>query len=1233
MPAERIVEQLLAYLPQDRARAVLEGGVVPAEATGAVLFSDISGFTPLTEAVVARYGPRRGGEEFTDRLNAVYDALIEEVELYGGSIICFAGDAMTIWFAGDDGSIAVSAAAAMQRKMARFARVILPGGEVVALTMKIAVCAGALRRLVCGDPEIQLFDVLAGALMERLAACESVTRSGEISVDEATATRLGDRLQVNKWHAAGPADAAGRVAVVEPATPVPPGAPNLAVSFPPDAETRMRAWMLDDVHARIASGQNVFLTELRPTAAMFVRFSGIAFEEDPDAPQKLDAYFRWAQRIVRHLDGHILQISIGDKGSYFYAAFGAPVAHEDDTARALTAALTIIQPPPEIAACVHDSRIGITRGTMRTGAYGGTRRRTYGVLGDDVNLAARLMTAAGPGEILVTERVTARLGERFEFAPLAPIKVKGKERPVAIARLVAHRRRVASAALQSAFERSPMIGRRSELALAHQRLGEARQSRGQVVEICADAGMGKSRLLAEIVRGALEGGFEVFIGDCPVLAREASYSVWAPIWRGFFDLPPDAAIDAVEDLLRARLAAIDADLPDRAPLLGAILNLALPETNLTRSLDAKTRRSSLEGLLVECLRHRSRTRPVLLVLEETHWIDEASRRLLHTIVQAVPRLPVAVLLAHRPVPAGTILAAEDDTLQHVTRILLGDLPPDEARELVAFRLAAAYGNEITVPTQLVERVAARASGNPFFIEEVANLLKARNVDLQDRRALENLELPASLHSLVLSRIDQMGGDAQTTLKVASVIGRLFRAAMVWGVHPARRDPAGVDAHLREMCTREIALPEPAEGDQAYLFKHIVIQEVAYESLPFSLRAAIHEAIGDYIEKLAGENTRPWIDLLAFHYERSRRDDKKRHYLVAAGDAARASYSIQSATGYYRRALELLTDDARIDVLGKLGGIHEIAGDWTAAAATYREARTLAEAHGTGQQRAAAAAAIGELHRKRGDFKDAAEWLDRARREYAEIGDELGAAQVLHLEGTLSAQTGNFTKATALYRQALALREHLGAELEAARTLNNLGIVARAQGDVATALDHYQRSLEVRRRLDDKREIANSLNNLGFAHRYRREYDKARPLLEESVKLNRTVGDRWSTANALTSLAELALDIGDTAAAAAALKESISINRELGDKRALAFLLEAFGHLSRLQGQAAPALTYFAAASTLRTAIGAPLEPADAEKLETVLADIRASLAPELRDAAEADGRQLPLSEILDLATG
>lgn len=321
---------LAVYLPQDRARALALGAVLPAQALGAALFADLSGFTPLTEALDRALGPRRGSEAVTDQINQVFAALIAEVERYAGSVLGFAGDAITCWFDETDGGAAMRAAAcalALQHAMVAFSSIALPDGGSATLSLKVAVASGPARRLLVGDPTVQLLDALAGATLDRVAAGEHLARPGEVLVDAATVAALGEGFAIAAWRDNPEGNA--RFAVIDPFAPLPPAtgprAPIGALA-PED----LRPWLLPAVYARYQAGLGAFLTELRPVVVLFLRFAGIDYDGDPEAGVRLDGFVRRVQAILARYDGTLLQLTIGDKGSFLYAAFGAPASHVDD---------------------------------------------------------------------------------------------------------------------------------------------------------------------------------------------------------------------------------------------------------------------------------------------------------------------------------------------------------------------------------------------------------------------------------------------------------------------------------------------------------------------------------------------------------------------------------------------------------------------------------------------------------------------------------------------------------------------------------------------------------------------------------------------------------------------------------------------------------------------------------------------------------------------------------------
>lgn len=277
-----------AYIPIDRRFALAHGEVLPERTHGAALFADISGFTPLTDALVRSLGPQRGADELPRQLNHVYDALIAEVDRNHGSVIGFSGDAITCWFDGDDGQRAVACGFAMQAAMQRFAAVPIPDGTTVALSIKVAIASGPVRRFLVGDPKIQLLDVLAGKTVQRLAAAEHMARAGEVVLDPETDHALRDRSTVVDRRTDGVLDAPFAVL----------GQLSAGIAPQPWPEPRrlrralVRPWLLRPVYERMRGGNGEFLTELRPAVALFLRFGGIDYDADDAASAKLDRYIR-----------------------------------------------------------------------------------------------------------------------------------------------------------------------------------------------------------------------------------------------------------------------------------------------------------------------------------------------------------------------------------------------------------------------------------------------------------------------------------------------------------------------------------------------------------------------------------------------------------------------------------------------------------------------------------------------------------------------------------------------------------------------------------------------------------------------------------------------------------------------------------------------------------------------------------------------------------------------------
>ncbi|MBP7686437.1 MAG: AAA family ATPase [Thermoflexales bacterium] len=1211
-------QALSAYLPHDRLHALARGQTLPDRVYGAALFADVSGFTPLAEALTQNLGERRGAEELTRQINAVHEALITEVERYDGSVIGFVGDAITCWFEEKHGGgttpaeeevivqpatfRALAAAMAMQTAMTAFPQ----------LAVKVAVTSGPARRFAVGDPDIQRLDALVGAPATRLATAEQLAGRGETLVDADLARHLG--LDVHEWRTA---ETGELFAVITSQSALPDGVAHSPRAPLPqiDAET-LKPWVLPFIFEREQGEHGLFLIELRPTVALFLRFSGIDYDGDEQAQVKLNTLVCQVQAVLAQHAGTLLQLTIGDKGSFLYATFGAPVQHEDDARRAVLAALDLRSACARLAV-LSPVQIGLSRGVMRTGAYGGTTRRTYGVIGDEANVAARLMSKATPGEILISERVQKEVSDLFVILARPPLMLKGKAE-LTLAFAVNGSRHQRAIRLQEPKYARPMVGRRGELQTIESKLNLALRGKAQVIGIVAEAGMGKSRLVAEVIRLAHDKGFAGYGGSCQSDGINTPYLVWKSVWSAFFDLNPELPVRQQIVLMERELEALALSRLQAMPLLNSVLDLEMPDNDFTRTLEPQYRKSILQVMLEECLRRRAQTEPILIVLEDLHWIDALSYDLLEGLAKMLADSRLCFVLAYRPAQVTRLQTLRLATLTHFTQTELHELTPAEAEQALHAKLAQVYpaqGNGL--PAELVAGLLARAQGNPFYIEELINYLHDRGLDPRNLADMNKIELPDSLHTLILSRIDQVSQSEKTTLRVASIIGRLFRAHWLTGYYPNLGDLSQVKANLDQLDRLDITPLDTPEPELAYLFKHIVTHEVTYESMPFATRAALHEQLARYLEQqiaLGAIHESALLDTLVYHYTRSENQAKQRVYLKKAGEAAFSVNAFHTAADYFTRLLEITpeNDPARSALALQLADARYRLSEFPAARAAIAQAQAAAM---TEADRAAVLMWQGQLKNNLGDYAEAQANLAEAVPLARTSGDRLTLCHVLSVLGSNYLSLGKLAEAKAAQEESLELARALGDLPRELAALNRLGKLAMMQDNLAEA---EQISTDILRRAvatGNRYRAMGALNNLGVIAANRKDLAASREYAQDALALAREIGAQNAIALFLINLAADDIELGQLAVARARLREGLTRALRLGALPSVEWAVMHFASLVHAEGQTGRALALVGLARS---------HPAWSKDLQRGWDETLAewNLDPEVMEAGLAEGATL-----------
>ncbi len=1243
-----------AFIPEDRRHALADGRSLPLRAEGAALFADISGFTPLTEALAQRLGPRRGAEVLTRQLNIVYSALIKVVEQWHGSVIGFSGDAITCWFdnsgSREGGPLAATGCAlAMQHEMADFAHLTLPGAVQANLALKTAVVSGAVSRLQVGEPTIQYIDVLAGGALDALADAESSAHQGDIVVDSATLAALTEQKEmeahVQEWRTSS---AGRRLAVLAPGAvwlPTPASTPAIGKQLhQPLLDNAVSAhWVLPPVYARLSSEGVHFLAELRPATALFLQFGGLDFDADKQAGALLDAFVRWVQKVVDAQDGAVIQLTTGDKGSYLYAAFGAPISHDEDMQRAVAVALILRNPPPQLAT-IRDIRIGISQGLMRVGPYGGDTRLTYGVLGDATNLAARLMTQADVGQICVSAKVAEQVSAQFDVTPLGLRSFKGKAEAQLVYAVLGPRLQPLEL---EGMPATPLVGRDRELAqLLHQveaiakrqEVGSQETSeQGSVVQLIGEAGAGKSHLAAQLARLAAERGLRVIFAACQSTAQNRAFFAAQQFVRTLLALQPaveGGSPDARQAQVRhlaAQLEILDPKWLLRLPLLGDLLGLPIADNPTTAAFDARLRQEALTTLVIDIVRRAAQECPLLLVIEDAHWLDEASRALVLALARSVAGAPILLLLVQRPLgPEHTELAAALADLPVQQQILLAELDADGTAQLVRQRLAK------PIEGLGIALIHSLAQGNPFFSEELVDALCEGGLLIQEqdewrlspalidalRRAncLErvgagwqlapnaplaaiDLGVPASIHGLVLSRLDRLPEENKLTLKVASVIGRVFELDLLAAAHPGQPPASALAAQFPMLQTRDFARLETLKPRPVYVFKHNITQEVVYQTLLESQRQELHIAVAEALE----ERTPDDVERLAHHYVQADTTlaavrTKALHYIDAAGWRARKEHANETALAYFDQALQMELRrswlQGRVEVLHILGRrlheeatllalealdtdnpqqqletamlraqFHTATGDYQPAAQALRQAQAVALAQGDRHSQARCHNEQATIDWRQGNYAAAQHGYQTALTLAAGAGEQLDVeSEARYGLGLVYRQQSRYDAARAQFEQALAAAEGLGDLQMEARVLNALGSVANLQRDFAAATELFTQALEIRETIGDRAGVGASLMSLAQAYGNMGDYSRVEPLLLQALEIQQAVRNRWEEMLVLNELGILYTAVGHYEHAYSHLAQAMERSREIGSEIGAAYILCNLGQAQRDAGR-------------------------------------------------------------------
>jgi class 3 adenylate cyclase/predicted ATPase len=1209
----------------------------------ALLFADVSGFTAMSESL-ARLG-KLGAEELTRVLNDYFTTMIDLVRSYGGQVIKFGGDAITCAFVNQQESAlcACACALAMQERMVEF-RAVKTREEEFELRMKIGIGAGPVLFLSMGDPQEGLEYVLAGHPLDRMVEAEHHAAAGEVVVDGGWFAGAGGKTTRDAWDRMGivvgeerggflPVKGLTRAVVRVGDQDVDWG--TLSQEMTEQVISQLVPYLPRTVYAQIVEGQRQFVGGHRRVVSLFVNFFGLDYDADPDVGRKLQQYFTAMQAIIHRYGGRLNRVITGDKGSLLHLIFGAPVGHEDNEERAVGCALEMQQSAVGLEGetdgkpFIMDQRVGVASGYVFAGNVGSERRREYTVMGDVVNLSARLMQAAGMWEILM-DRATGRGVEgKFICEDLTPIRVKGKQEPVPICRPVG----VRSETEVWGRRESPIVGRERELTKIEGIIRRVMAGHGQLLIISGEAGVGKSRLLEELIALAYEKekGAVGLRGNCLSYGSQSPYLPWIDFFTSFFDLgvEMEGGIEEKTHRIERRMIEADSALGDWVPLVGQLLGVSVPDNRLTASLDAQLRKQRTFDITLALLRHQAQQNPLFLaVFEDAHWIDAISLEMLNYVARNIAGHRILLVALHRP----TIDLVEWKRYDYCNHIELADLSAEDALKLVKLKTGMTE-----IPAQLRQRVLRGEERiNPFFVEELINSLVDRGYLVPRGEGtgyelvgdLSEVEIPDSVQALVMSRIDRLDESSKLTVKVASVIGRTFKYRPLWGIYPVEILPNKLRSNLERLSSLDLTPLDRPEPELEYIFKHVTTQEVAYESLLYVHRRGLHRQMGEYLERTYPDSLEEYYGLLAHHYYQSGDQEKSWDYLVKAGDKAKDKYANESAIVYYNQALSLDLERVcgREDVhrvYESLGDVYRLIGQYEKALESYQGALDC-QSHDVAQV-AEVQRKIARTWERQGRYDEAMRHLDLARAALGEGQETPEMARIYGDMGWAATRQGDYRQALQLCTKGLEVADGLGHDEQSHRARAilqfNLGSIYWWTGDHAQAIALLQTCIEVLESIGDLYRMSGAYNNLAAVYLSQNDYDLADQYFRASLEISQKIGDTYGTAMCYNNLGIIYYTLGDHSRATEHYQKSLGIGREIGDLLGTANAYTNLGEVYHSMGDHQQALDYLLEAVELFVEIGNKTDLVDAYKL---LAEVELELN-NVNEALEYCQRSLELA--------
>ncbi len=1127
---------------------------------GSLLLADISGFTSMSERL-AEAG-KEGAELLTSIISQYFHNMLDIARKYGGTKIKFGGDALLLLFNNENHAYrAVTAALAMQRATFKL-KTFRVDKYRIRLKMTVGVHSGTFWSATAGLPDKRMQHFILGQEASRVDDVQSAANPGELFITKPTSDIL-DELCLTE-----PRDEFYRV--IRLSKRISSSVTEKKVTSTVSLAHKLLPYLPPPIAQVLRSGKQAKGNEgeHRQVSIAFINILGVnellTAHGSETLLNELQHFLSCVVQLTEQYGGFLVGNDIYTHGLKLILIFGAPVAHEQDLSNALRLSLELNRELVRLNLHLN-CRIGINSGFAFAGDVGPPYSRQYTVMGDTVNLAARLMSSSSPNQVLTTKQIAVETDTSFVFQVLPPISVKGKKEPIPICLLEAERL-ITPANISE--QQGTLIGRETEISSFRNICQEVKNGNSRTIIISGEAGIGKSRLLLEFKNHLSTNNWKIFHSACYAHMATKPFAPWIHILNTLFGINPTDNIDLRSKKVLNLIKKLRPDFLEMSSLLNPLLELSIPQGDIIRSLDDENRRQRLFEIITESLQTLATDAPLAVFLEDLHWADNSSLQLINYISTNLRTSFFLMCLSHRPKKEMALKLRKTSTVT----IALGELPKDAALQMLQIKL-----DRPELPDHFAEAVLLKARGNPLFIEVVARslyhstnlerLLNTSSFRLAEELAL--LDIPDRIQALIMSKIDTLSNVNKEVLRVAAVIGNIFDFTTLQALLSISPEDVPLESRLHQLIRLNIISQEENTQELSYRFNQSLVQEVTYDSLLFARRRQLHYQVASFLEEVHKEQIESLYEGLVYHYNRSTDSYKSRFYAQKAAEKARRIFAFEEAIEYYRCGLNTLPEKdnslakERSYFMERIGDCYEASGRHAKAARTFVQGLrqwTKASRRSDFSDRPsidfddskAPKTRISVLQHKiavsyernsnydialkhiesaihnlpprqpqqlskivvtkclalfrKGLYKEAIYWghlgLSLSRR----TGDKDNLAYAHNILASSYLDKGSIRRAIKYRQSAIRLYEELGNVSGQAEANNNLGASYQSLGDQGKALHHFELSLTLCKRIGNFSNTAIAHNNIGEVLLTIGKFDEAIDHLNKVVETYDTKGD-------------------------------------------------------------------------------------------------------------------------------